>query len=753
MTFPLGSLEKVTKVTAVAGAVASVTSVVSGAAAGLSSIGGVLGGLASLGLKSVGVKLPMENPLNKYASWNYIFTLIVLDTASYNFPDKTYIKGRSKSPIILKSGSGSPNNRVNTDLGRHEFYMEDLQIESTIGLKQGLGNTNATGFEFTIKEPMSMGGFMIALQQSAYKAGYDNFRQAVYCIIVEFKGETESGAMSTVPNTTRFLPFKFRDIHMNVSEGGAEYKCTGMAASEEAFLSSNVNITSTVQIVGTTVQEMLQTGPQSLQAVLNERLRATAKAANIPHADEIAIIFPPKQETANSGGEAAGSKEGKVIPPAGPVAKAEDIAPDAITSKLGITRSDKNQSLVQSGAVNELGSSSMGYGPEREGSSTSVPTDKAYDKTAKEAKPANISKDPKSTSYRFKQDTSIVNIINEVLLTSEYGAKKLKVDPDENGMRDWWVIQPQVYHIDVKDNLTKTGKKPELIVYRVVPYKTHVLSQSIPGSASKSFKPLLAQCVKVYNYIYTGKNTDIIKFNIQFDNTWTTIMQNDSYRNAKDMKRAAQENSTQGKQQDIVTSEGGTPTPSFFSAIAKWAGTKTSSDYIGGGGQETEEHRAARTFHDAITYGNEMAMCEMEIIGDPYYLTGSGMGNYNAPATQYTNLAGDMSMNYQNGEVDIALTFKTPTDFSESTGLYNLKGAKALQQFAGIWKVVTVKHKFSGGQFTQILDLTRRPMTPQDNDDIVLSTKKTVTHQQDQTAAANAAAKKDAVKQQDAGGV
>ena len=101
-------------------------------------------------------KPPFPNILHQYASYNYIFTLSVLDDASLNFPNETYRKGML-GPIILKSGNGNPSDRVptanktksNPD-GGFDFYIEDVQINSSVGFDQSTGNTNATGIKFKL---------------------------------------------------------------------------------------------------------------------------------------------------------------------------------------------------------------------------------------------------------------------------------------------------------------------------------------------------------------------------------------------------------------------------------------------------------------------------------------------------------------------------------------------------------------------------------------------------------------------------
>ena len=124
-------------------------------------------------------ELPLPNPLSTFATYNCIFTLSVLDSDTYNFPDKTYMQGRKSTgeplPIILRSGSGEPENRINTVYGKYDFHIDDVVIESQIGWEKS-NNTNAVAINFRVTEPYSLGLFMMSLQQAAYEAGHRSRR-------------------------------------------------------------------------------------------------------------------------------------------------------------------------------------------------------------------------------------------------------------------------------------------------------------------------------------------------------------------------------------------------------------------------------------------------------------------------------------------------------------------------------------------------------------------------------------------------
>ena len=116
-------------------------------------------------------------------------------------------------------------------------------------------------------------------------------------------------------------------------------------------------------------------------------------------------------------------------------------------------------------------------------------------------------------------------------------------------------------------------------------------------------------------------------------------------------------------------------------------------------------------FHEAVTNGTDQQQLNMNIIGDPYFIAHSGTGNYTASPTAYTNLNSDGSVNYQNGEVDVIVNFRTPIDINQTTGLYNFGGQSASAPvigFSGLYKINTVTSTFKSGKFTQILEGFRR---------------------------------------------
>jgi hypothetical protein len=126
---------------------------------------------------------------------------------------------------------------------------------------------------------------------------------------------------------------------------------------------------------------------------------------------------------------------------------------------------------------------------------------------------SNIGIDPNSRFFTFNQGTKIEKIIESVLLSSEWGkglADPFWSQPDADNMIQWYKIDTQVKILDVGE-MQKTGRPAMEFIYNVVPKKMHYSIISKPGSLA-NYDSNLANVDRVYNYIYTGLNTDIIDF-------------------------------------------------------------------------------------------------------------------------------------------------------------------------------------------------------------------------------------------------
>lgn len=681
------------------------------AASGLSSVINEFTGL----FKSVGSifteipeqKFPLANPLFAYASYTYVIGIAGLTDEDLHNPDSTYLSDK-RMPLLCKSANADPFNRVNTPYGKFDFFVDNLTLESLIGMMKGF-NTNVSKISFKVTEPYSMGLFMIACQQMAQDLGHKNWRDAPFLLTIDFRGNTEVGVISSnINGTSRCIPFKFTNIDMTVNEQGSVYTIKAMPYNQTALTNDAVKFKSDVTVSGTTVQEALQTGAQSLQAVINARNKQLVDQKLVSVADEVLILFP--QDVSSSVGSSGGESS------AGATTSA-NISSDniAIFKKMGVSRSTINQTLVQElGDCNVIGKASMGFSESRAGSTPMGKANVVYDEKLNVDVRANNTINVKESDFKFAQSTDIPNAINQIILQSDFIKETFEpTNLTAEGYRSWFRIDVQTYNIG--EETLEQGVKPKLYVYRVVPYSAHASNMMPPNTKAPGYDNLKKQVVKEYNYIYTGQNVDVIKFDIHINNGFQSIMAADGGRKTMDVKRASQTGGLFEQIASLATlGKGNMPDTELgvMPSIVKYIGTITGTDGLGGGGSETQATRAARTFMDAVTKGTDMINLKMEIIGDPYYITQSGTGNYTAKPSQYINLNTDGSVNYQNGEVVVTVNFRTPIDINQATGLYTFGGSSEsapVMQFSGMYKINKVINTFNGGEFKQVLQGQRLP--------------------------------------------
>lgn len=396
----------------------------------------------------------------------------------------------------------------------------------------------------------------------------------------------------------------------------------------------------------------------------------------------------------------------------GATASASAGSAEDVYKKLGVTVSDKNSTLVQdTGECNVIGQAPMGFSVSRKADTPMSDGQKVYnEKTGIEVR-GKMVPDPTVSNFKFSQDTNIPNAINQVILASKFPEGALDTaNLSPEGYRGWWKIETQVFILSGKTQ-SGTGTKPKLYVYRIIPYQVHASRMMPPGAPAPGFQQLKQQVVKEYNYLYTGKNQEIINFNIDIANGFQAMMLADNGNNTADVKTAKEDGGEINKESEMESKKGnvfsGTPGGGLQSQ-ASYSKTRTGTDSKGGGGAETNSTRIARLFHDALTNGKDLVNLDLEINGDPYFLATSGFGNYTAGQTNKSNINSDNEVNYQNGEVDIVVNFRTPIDINQSTGLYNFGGTAGVNQFSGLYKVTTLVSTFSKGKFTQKLSGFRR---------------------------------------------
>jgi len=701
----------------------------------------------SMGIQYTGG--PLENPLSKYNTYNCIFTLGALSTNEVNHPDDTYRKN-GPSIVILKSG-GTGSNKVQTayelEKGiKAEYFIDNVEVETIIAPNPKTKQTNATRLTFEVNEPYSMGLFLQSLMAAALEAGYKSYLEAPYLLYLEFIGWDDDGFPINIPATRRMFPLKFTNITFNVTEQGSVYSIEAIPWHEQAFANEVQSAKTDVDIKGGTIVEMLQTGAESLATVLNNRELELKNAGQKSTADQYIILFPNSRSSAterlagsteNADGattQTSGSSDGggsreissnrrqQLYEQISGIQNGQVPADfDAEMSKvLGIVvrRSKLGESIrdfaEKSENVNSIGRSQIARSYLESGEQAfGRPAFSQDTNNPGTFSRGNITISDNNRRVKFKSGARVQDMIEEIILLSEHGRQFATQTPNETGMKTWFKIEADVYNVPDNANVDATGYVPKIYVYRVIPYEVNVSRISSPTQVTPGISALKRQAMKEYNYIYTGKNDDILNFDIQLDTAFFSAIQSDFGQLTANSKTAGSDSLSAALAEPVFTqNEGNSENISSSGTSQSRQSNGPNSGQLGGGGFNSPQTQIARAFNDAIVNSDvDLVTATMEIWGDPYYIADSGMGNYNASEVAgSSNITADGTVDYQYGEVDVLVNFRTPLDINNTTGMMEFPGlgTQPVGAFSGLYQVLFVRNKFSSNTFTQELDMIRR---------------------------------------------
>ncbi len=346
-------------------------------------------------------------------------------------------------------------------------------------------------------------------------------------------------------------------------------------------------------------------------------------------------------------------------------------------------------------------------------------------------------------SFSINRGTSIIDVIDQVMGKSDYIKNQLTTQGKLND-----VDQSKAEYANGNERVNDSQKPKDLKWYKIVPtvalndfdftrnnYSKTILYNILPYTATNAYHPnfpkgtaqsVADSVVRTYDYLYTGKNQDIIKLDIDFDNTYYT--QISTYRNQ--VARSGQNSSND--QNDIPLTEQAT------SGNVQIQNPPVSVEYVGSladsNGMNTATNPKEKIIADLkksiyTTQRGDALNIKLQIIGDPgfikqddvYYNPGS-VKEY----SEFTKLVGSrgsqtVPLNPTTGQVYfdmqqifVRLNFKNAVDINDSVGIVNKQdllsnGRSTDGTFSGIYKVMTVHSEFIRGQFTQTLDLVRMP--------------------------------------------
>lgn len=595
-----------------------------------------------------------RNPLASFATFNCLWRFGCASVGELN-------SGSYRQPLakpIISTGGRDPN-RVQTAWGAPEYSMDNVVINGIIVPSPAIGSGPFVKMEFEVYEPYSMGLFLESMQAAALEKGYISYADnAAFIVQLEFVGRYDDGSVGTLGPYSWCV--RMKNVTFTVNEAGSVYKCEAFPYGLSA-MSDQLNTTFTdVQLQGKTTNEILIDHPEkSLKAFLNNREKQLVKDEKKGLPDVYDIVFVDD----NPYGRGPGND--------------------------------------------------LEFRPESQGGTEVVKSEKqTYDDSGKVIR-AKMAINPKEKSLLFSQETSITNIINQVLLQSKEAkdnvTKPNKIDGE--GKITWWKIFPD---LKLGDFDPKIKDYQKIITYRITPYKMHHTAYLSANAGAQGVAALKSSAQRIYNYIYTGKNLDILKFNIEIKNMFfQAVDPNKAERNAAVTNQGP--NASVASERTASRAPVGAAGPSVGGTSTRTALDNTAGNrqIKGGAGDLSTEQKIANEFYKA--YLNSVANqynLDLEILGDPYWLPELGQTGYHGGGN--SPVGGNNTMNYQGTEIYTVVNFRTPADPDAGGAAAAEPGGyffpyQGNHPFSGVFRVNKVESKFKGNLFSQTLTGIRLP--------------------------------------------
>ena len=642
------------------------------------------------------------NPLEKFASYNVLFTLSALGKA--DLEDTKFLNSPAHDIIIKSSGiSGANDNRTGTGLNAdnkrtlygnlhtdgnkdlanaldnarktfakdRDMYFQSVDMTAIPGPNEQRRLTSVTQINMTIVEPAGITLFE-RLRAAAANNNYLDHIDAPYLLTVEFVGFDANGKATTAKEgefMKRLIPVKLTNVQLEMNQGGATYALQAIPYNEFAL----VNRFNFPRSSGSLVpkDKKLNSVLKQLEIILNEQNQEEKTSAGVLLPDKYVISIDKELADQDL-----------------------DIKFDSI-EQAGMGQQLADANSVDSAPVQVLKFNS--------GQAISMILE-------------NIMKlHPNHSNINFNEwKTKVATTLRQTQKKSgTTGVYDRTANEKENPDMyfKYFMIRTQVIPEERFDFNRKKNQK--IIKFVISPYKIHAYSLNIPGvSTGQNFKNFV---YKTYNYMFTGENIDILDLAIDYKYSYFQTKLKDVDSSNDRSIRVEKSESEKFDEPDIDVED-----QSFLHSFEPGLSKSDSPGVTG------PTFRKVDQLVDYLSHPQaDMVNIKMEILGDPAWL-GQSQFIPAQPEAMGNGISQDKDIGFWRGNLEsiwnsklrcfnsdlaepiIMLKFKMPTDVDTQRGVYEM-ASNEQAMFTGLYKVVQVDHNMSGGKYTNRLHLTRFP--------------------------------------------
>jgi hypothetical protein len=642
------------------------------------------------------------NPLEKFASYNVLFTLSALGKA--DLEDTKFLNSPAHDIIIKSSGiSGANDNRTGTGLNAdnkrtlygnlhtdgnkdlanaldnarktfakdRDMYFQSVDMTAIPGPNEQRRLTSVTQINMTIVEPAGITLFE-RLRAAAANNNYLDHIDAPYLLTVEFVGFDANGKATTAKEgefMKRLIPVKLTNVQLEMNQGGATYALQAIPYNEFAL----VNRFNFPRSSGSLVpkDKKLNSVLKQLEIILNEQNQEEKTSAGVLLPDKYVISID------------------------------KELADQDLDIKFNsIEQAGMGQQLADANSVDSAPVQVLKF---NSGQAISMILE-------------NIMKlHPNHSNINFNEwKTKVATTLRQTQKKSgTTGVYDRTANEKENPDMyfKYFMIRTQVIPEERFDFNRKKNQK--IIKFVISPYKIHAYSLNIPGvSTGQNFKNFV---YKTYNYMFTGENIDILDLAIDYKYSYFQTKLKDVDSSNDRSIRVEKSESEKFDEPDIDVED-----QSFLHSFEPGLSKSDSPGVTG------PTFRKVDQLVDYLSHPQaDMVNIKMEILGDPAWL-GQSQFIPAQPEDIGNGISQDKDIGFWRGNLEsiwnsklrcfnsdlaepiIMLKFKMPTDVDTQRGVYEM-ASNEQAMFTGLYKVVQVDHNMSGGKYTNRLHLTRFP--------------------------------------------
>ena len=665
----------------------------------------------------------------------------------------------------------------NAKLDKHfsdDFYFEDLNLSTLVGLNSRSRETNAIDMSFTIFEPngCTLIDRLISVTTDIAGAGEDNYLSMPYLIQIDFLGYDTQGTPQKIPDITKIIPINLTEMKIKPDLAGTRYTVRAIPFNHNAMTSSVGAMPTNAEIKAKTVEELFvsssapnfdiagkidestaardalesaktdtqiaaadaklkdstaklnqPTPASSLADALNVWQKYLAKEGIIEVADEFNFKFPPEI-----------AKSTVILPQLNPV---QDVPTTNEKTKkdptdLALANSVRNgiaAAASSTGVYRIFAGSSITNilsqvvrhssfirdqieiweNKQKQKEAQKIATDAAK-KYAVQAAVAGATGGTGSVALELAANSGGVPGVPGAAggvpgvpgAASGEGRESDQEDSSKTeNILKWFKVVPKI-ELGPFDKIRNMYSKK--ITYEVSIYDSP--NPRYPGAPQGQAEE--KDAVKEYNYWYTGKNTDILNVDINFDTAFYTAVSLPASTFATNEVRQVigTGNNDQTGSQSVVSSERllqlrktGLPFPPVrlpSKQLADMAATTKSAI--------DKKAIAVEDLADSLMSRNrgDMVVMRLDILGDPDFIKQDGLFGSNDKKESVKTKNGSLLTDYE--RVIVKFNFTYPEDWTREEGLLRPKKPTV---FEGLYAVNKVDSIFERGNFKQNLEMYR----------------------------------------------